>query len=316
MHVNSKFIYLAIVCLLVLVACRRPLTVQQVQELPEYASGSGMAFFNNRIYLMGDDMSYLLVTDTSFQPIDSIRLLNSTQSRIPKEVKQDIEAISLLRLKKNPSLLLIGSGSIEPYRSKGWLIDIRNKTGKLIEMESFYRRLTAFGIKEKNIEGVTAFSAGIVLANRGNKSYPKNYLVFTNHEFWNNQSTADIRIMKVGANTDTAAFSGVSGLEYSFRSDCLLLTISTENTYSAKSDGAIGKSYLWLINNITTKRRLTAINPDRVIDLEAMDNRFKGHKIESVCIIGEDKSDYHLVLVADNDKGTSVLFKLLLKKKK
>jgi hypothetical protein len=106
----------------------------------------------------------------------------------------------------------------------------------------------------------------------------------------------------------------VSGLEYSVASDRLLLTVSTENTFNTMDDGAIGKSYLWIINNISTKKNMVAVNPDKVIDLEEMDLRFKGHKIESVCIIWENKKEMQLALVADDDKGSSILFKVDLKK--
>lgn len=44
-----------------------------------------------------------------------------------------------------------------------------------------------------------------------------------------------------------------------------------------------------------------------------MDERFKGHKIESVCIFSENKKQMQLALVADDDKGTSILFKITLK---
>ena len=121
--------------------------------------------------------------------------------------------------------------------------------------------------------------------------------------------------MKLGASEDTASFSGVSGLDYSFKSDRLFITVSTENTYSSHADGEIGKSYLWIIDYFASKRRLSAINPSRVIDLEELDSRFKGHKIESVCITGETESHYQLAMVADDDKGTSILFQLSISKK-
>jgi hypothetical protein len=316
-RVNFNCCFSVLVILLSATGCQQPSAVEKITELRSYSSGSGIAYFRNQIYMMGDDMSYVLVADTSFQSVDTIELLKSPGPRIPKDIKQDIEAVALLRIKKSPSLLLLGSGSAEPHRTKGWVINVINKERHVLELAPFYKRLLSGGkIKETNIEGVTAIPGGLILANRGNKSFPKNYLVFTSHDFWENQATADVRVIKLGTNTDTASFSGVSGLEYSSRSDCLLLTVSTENTYSTKADGTIGKSYLWLINNISAKKRMTAINPDRVIDLEELDDRFKGHKIESVCIVSENKSEYHLVLVADDDKGTSLLFKLCLKKKK
>jgi len=292
------------------------LTVKKIVELKQYASGSGLAYLKQRIYLIGDDMSYLLIADTSFTPIDSIQLLSSKSVRIAKSIKQDIEAISLVRLKKSTLLLLPGSGSVHPFRYFCWLVNPLNKQKQLLDLGVFYKRIQAAGIRELNIEGITSISGGgMILANRGNKSYTKNHLIFTNQDFWNNQHIADLKIIKLGANTDTAFFNGVSGLEYSSKSDCLLLTVSTENTYDSKTDGGIGKSYLWIINNISTKKRLTAINPNRVIDLNSLDDRFRTHKIESVCIVSENKSEYDLVLVADDDKGNSLLFYVILKKK-
>jgi len=291
------------------ISCRQSAGVERINELKEYSSGSGISFFDEKIYLMGDDMSYVLITDTSFAPVDSIELQPGF-NRIPKNIKPDMEGSSILRIKKSPFLLLLGSGSIFPYRSKGWLVNLRNEEKASIDLEPFYKRLEVNGIKALNIEGATAIPGGMVLANRGNKSIPKNYLIFTSAEFWQNQQTADLRIMKLGANNDTASFSGVSGLDYSYKSDRLFLTVSTENTYGTQTDGTIGKSYLWMIDNISSKKRMAAINPSRIIDLEDLDDRFKGHKIESVCILSENKSEYHLALVADDDKGTSILFKI------
>ncbi len=309
---NCKNLFFAFCCLTI-IGCREPSRLEAVHELKSYASGSAMIFFKQRIYLMGDDMGYLLVTDTSFNTIDSIELTGG-HGRIPKSTKPDLEAATLLVQRKSPFVLLLGSGSVLPYRSKGWLVNIDTKEKTFIDLEPFYHRIGANGIKDINIEGLTAASGGMFLANRGNKSYPKNHLIFTSPDFWNNQQTADFSIIKLGANSDTASFSGVSGLDYSYKSDRLFVTVSTENTYSTQSDGTIGKSYLWIIDNISSKRRLTAINPSRIIDLESIDKRFHGHKVESVCILSENKNNYHLVLVADDDKGTSIMFTLQLSK--
>ena len=94
------------------------------------------------------------------------------------------------------------------------------------------------------------------------------------------------------------------------------MTVSTENTFSSHEDGAIGKSYLWIINDISNKRRLAAINPDIQIDLESIDERFKGHKVESACIMSENRNEMVIAIVADDDRGTSLLFKVKLVKKR
>ena len=163
-----------------------------------------------------------------------------------------------------------------------------------------------------NIEGATSTPAGIVLANRGNKSFPKNHLILASNAFWENQATTRIRLIKTGTNSDTSTFNGISGLDYSYRLDQLFITVSTENTYDSYADGEIGKSYLWIINDFSSKKRWHTMNPDKIIKLEETDPRFSGHKIESVCIISESKKEKTLILTADDDKGGTVLFRLVL----
>ena len=311
--VNNPPLWFTGLLSLLLINCRPGFTFKSSNELNDYPSGSGMAYFNNRIYLIGDDAAYLLIVDTTLNGIDSINLIESQQRRIPKDVKQDLEAAAVVPVNKSYAVLLLGSGSLDPYRSHAWLIQPYTKQKTQFSLDTFYKRIKAEGIKELNIEGVTAIPGGIVLANRGNKTFTKNHLIFIAKEFWDYQDSTAIKIIKVGTNTDTAFFSGVSGLDYSRKTDRLLLTISTENTYSSQADGAIGKSYLWIINDISSKKRLTAINPNKVIDLAALDKRFVGHKIESVCIIAENRKETALVLAADDDKGTTVLFKIIMK---
>jgi len=295
-------------------SCTPDFTFDKNKTLNDYPSGSGLAYLNDRIYLIGDDAANLLITDTAFNIIDSIKLFESQQKRIPKELKQDLEAAAVVHFNRSTEILIVGSGSLAPYRNYGWLIDPLTKQSTQIDLKPFYTRLKAEGIDALNIEGLAAMPAGIILASRGNRSFRANYLIFTSNEFWKKEDSADIKICKVGTNTDTISFHGVSGLEYSKLSDQLLLTVSTENTNSSLQDGTIGKSYLWIINNISAKKNMIAVNPNRVIDLEAMDERFKGHKIESVCILSENKKQMQLALVADDDNGTSVLFKITLKK--
>jgi hypothetical protein len=283
--------------------------LDKVTALPDYPSGSGIAYLNKKLYLMGDDAPYLLVLDTAFNKMDTIHFFDAPGKRIPKDIKADPEAAAVVWVNKAPLLLIVGSGSLV-RRDSAWTIDPVTKERTVTSLDTFYDRLKKAGIKELNIEGAAGLPGGIVLANRGNKAYPKNQLIFTSLEFWKDQADAPISIANVGVNTDTAVFTGVSGLEYSVKTDRLFVTVSTEDTYSTHGDGAIGKSYLWIINDITGKRAYSGMNPTRVIDLEEMDTRFKGQKIESVALLSENKKETHLVLVSDDDKGGTVLFKV------
>jgi hypothetical protein len=103
-------------------------------------------------------------------------------------------------------------------------------------------------------------------------------------------------------------------MTYSASSDCLILTVSTENTSTSYDDGAIGKSYLWLINNASHKITADAIVADRIIDLEDEESRFHCQKIEAATIVSETQSEIKLALAADNDDGTTVLFMVLVEK--
>ena len=92
------------------------------------------------------------------------------------------------------------------------------------------------------------------------------------------------------------------------------MTVSTEDTRNNYNDGAIGKSYLWIINDVSTKLNDKTISRNRTIDLEYIDSRFEGQKIESATVIGETNELIHLALVADNDDGSSTLIKMSIQK--
>ena len=285
--------------------------LKEVKILTEYPSASGIEFLNKQVYIIGDDAASLLVLDSNLVITDSIPLYSTTEKRIPKAIKPDLESITVTHDNK---LLLLGSGSLAPYRNTAWLIDPQTKQKDSIRLDTFYQRLKISGLPEINIEGASAIPGFMLLINRGSKGYPKNHLVFTATQFWNDQAQSPFSTILLGANTDSTQFSGVSGMTYATQSDGLILTVSTEDTRNSFDDGAIGKSYLWIIKNISGKRSGKTINPDQVIDLTESDDRFKQQKIESVCIIKETTDFLHLLLVADNDNGSSTLFKVIVQK--
>jgi hypothetical protein len=288
--------------------------LKEVKQLPDYPSASGIEYYNKQFFIIGDDASKLLLLDSNFTIADSIQLYSSAEKRMPKDIKADLEAITTVRYNDSTHLLLLGSGSLAPFRNTAWLIDPSTKEKTAYSLDTFYQRIKNRGLTELNIEGVASFGGSVVLSNRGHRGFPKNHLIITSPGFWNNQTTAVINIIKIGSSEDSTNFQGVSGLAYARRSDKLIATVSTEATSSVYEDGAIGKSYLWIVDNVSSKRRWKAINPDKVIDLEDADARFKGQKIESVCVMKETRKYIHLAIVADNDNGSSVLFKFIIEK--
>jgi hypothetical protein len=294
-------------------SCESNHLLKKVKKL-DYPSASALEYFNGRLYVMGDDANWMLVLDSSLNVLDSIRLFNYPGKRIPKNIKPDVEGMTLVWQPGNTRLLLAGSGSLAPYRYKSFLVDPIQKTVDSLGLDSFYRELSDMGLKEVNIEGIANLPQTAVLVNRGNLGNPANHLVFISQTLFTRGQPSRISLVRMGGNSDTSEFRGISGLCYSRRSDKLIMTVSTEFTANAIDDGAIGKSYLWIVNNINSKRNWKGINPDKIIDLEKVDHRFKGQKIESVCITSETRDFLHLVLAADNDDGSSTLFTMVVEK--
>ncbi|MEI2739591.1 MAG: hypothetical protein V9F01_12515 [Chitinophagaceae bacterium] len=295
-----------------LISCGSNNMLKEIKKLDHYPSASGIEYFRNHFYIIGDDANNLLILDEAFNSKDSIQLYSFSEKRIPKAIKPDLEAITVT---KDSKLLIVGSGSLTPTRNIAWIVDPVTKQKDSTRLDIFYQRLTLNGLKEINIEGICSIPGSVVFSNRGSKGYPKNHLIFTNDDFMRDQANAPLTVIPIGANTDSSFFNGVSGLAYSTKSDRLVITISTEDTRNNMDDGAIGKSYLWIVENISSKKGWKAINPDEIIDMDAMDAKFTGQKIESVCITKETASFLHLVLVADNDNGTSSIFRLIVEKK-
>ena len=286
--------------------------LKEVKNLDHYPSASGIEYFNKQYYVIGDDANDLMILDSNLNPSDSINLYSFKEKRIPKPLKADLEAIVTTADKK---ILLVGSGSLSPYRNTCWLIDPITKQKDSIRLDIFYERLKQNGLPELNIEGACSIPGAVLLSNRGSKGFPKNHLIITSPAFWQEQNSARIAVIHIGGNTDTSQFKGVSGLCYSKRSDRLIMAVSTEDTRNNMDDGAIGKSYLWIVENLSSKKGWKAINPDQVIDLGDIDPKFNGQKIESVCVTKETSSFLHLVLVADNDNGSSSIFRVVTEKK-
>lgn len=288
--------------------------MEQVKEFHHYPSASAVAYYNLQVYMMGDDAPYCLVLDTSLQQKDSIPFFQTTLKKFPKNSKPDLESATVVQYHDENQLLLLGSGSKAPERDLAILYSAKQKKADSIRLDTFFARLRTLGIGEINVEGCTKIHGKILLANRGSLGNPRNDLIITDATFWTNQSEASLTPIRFGVNDDSTSFTGVSGLEYSSLSDWLIATVSTESTTNAMQDGAIGKSYLWLVKNFSSKSNWKAINPDEVIDLELEDQRFKGHKIESVCILAESRTVLHLLLVADDDNGSSTVFKMAIAK--
>ena len=277
-------------------------------SLDNFPSGSSLEFYDNKLYLGGDDAAKLLVLDTNYNTIDSLTLFESTTRRILKAVKADVESSAIVTMNAQLHLLLVGSASL-PTREKIVLLRLDTLEMQFHSISDFVRRLGHFGLKDVNIEGAASTGKLLVLANRGNLSNPYNHLVFTQPNFWLNQQSAPVNtaILVLPGNNQ---FSGISGLAYIEKEDLLVFTASTETTVNSFEDGEIGDSYIGWVKNVSGKMAAKKILADGFINLSATNKNFFGEKIESLCISHSDNTTHTIHLVSDNDNGVSKLFKI------
>lgn len=292
-------------------SCKRmpQLQVLQVKELEDFPSGSAIVYHEDKVWIAGDDAKSLLAVDMQMNPSDSILVYPSPLYRIPYQTKADLEAGTLLGNKRDSSILWLGSGS-GTYRNTGVMIKLPGYEKSELQLDTFYDRLRNAGITKLNIEGLTQIPGWMVLGTRGHKSFPKNYLIFAENKFWLNQANSRFHLVRMGGNLPPFSFRGLSGLDYSYRSDILLATASTEDTRSAEANGKIGKSFLWRINDLNKKVQYSGINPNVIYDLAETDARFSGAKIESVTVIKDAKNYLECWLAAENDDGKTTLFRI------
>jgi hypothetical protein len=154
------------------------LSLLDFKKLENFPSASGIEFYDDRIYVVGDDAKDLLVLNKKWNKPGVIHLFDSDDERISKQQKADLEASAVIHLNKKPFLLLLGSGSTDA-RNHAVLLNLQNYKFEVLDLSIFYDRLKKSGIAELNIEGASAMSGELVLSNRANKSNPDNILIVT-----------------------------------------------------------------------------------------------------------------------------------------
>ena len=288
--------------------------LQHTLSIDGFPSGSSLEYYNKHLYLTGDDATQLLILDEDYNITDSLSLFKHGSIRIPKNEKADLESSTIFSHNQTEYLAFIGSASL-PTREKMLLVPlngIKADTTTELSTKIFMNRLLSAGLQQVNIEGTTTINDFIVFANRGNLTFPHNELVVTNKDFWKRQQEASIKLIKVNLPT-TEHFTGISGLHYVIASDVLFFVASTELTENSYDDGAIGKSYIGWVRNMSKVMNDRELSVSNWVDLEQADERFTDQKIEGLCTTAVADNVYTVHLVSDNDDGKSKLFKLHLK---
>ena len=279
-------------------------------HFPNYPSASAVAFYNNRLYVVGDDARTMLITDTYHKITDSIILFPGKSKQINKDEKADIES-SFLFSKSNKTYLVALSSFSTKKRDKYMFFDLARKNkGPKIKIQTDF---SIPGIKDLNIEGSAWMNKYLIMSNRANLTNQTNYLLIADFHLTHGIMQNKIKVVPVNLSEEQGAL-GISGLTYLAKTDMLLFTASTEKTLNSYDDGEIGDSYIGMVMNVSTKIASKSISADRLINLSNLLGNGPLQKIESVAV--ELNTDEYLIihLAADNDNGESTLFKIQIKK--
>jgi hypothetical protein len=283
-----------------------PLVLLKTTTFPGYPSSSTLLYHGNKLYMMGDDATWMLVLDDNHQVVDSIQIFGTRRERLPKETKPDLECSALFYKNGVPHLLVLSSFSTVE-RNK--ILTIKMQPGgklsaPVITPDSFHIP----GLNEINFEGAAMVKDKLILSNRANTTNTTNYLVITTitGDTLNEREIITIPIQFA----KSKAVIGVSGLDYFAEKDWLLFSASTEDTPDAYTDGTIGESYIGLMYNFSKRMKDAVITPDTLIPLSAYLNQAKAQKIESIAAERYTKNELIIHLAADNDNGSSTVFKM------
>lgn len=283
--------------------------VTSIVELTEVPSASGIEHVGDEYFVVGDNSSWLYVLDRSFNMSSKFSLgtyAADERGVITKSKKHDFEAMTEINWNGENYLFIFGSGSKQPYRFEGKVIDLREKnTVRTFSLQKLYDHIrdeAKLEPSELNIEAAAEVNGKLYLLNRG-----KNKLIVMNVEHFMefiHQKSAKLKLKVYSIdlpeiNDIRAGFSGAAGDQEHNR---IVFTASVEDTDDWVQDGEILGSYLGVIDleNIQQHYR------PETVQLVGKDKREK-FKVESITIVESQGDKMNCVLVTDNDGLNSEL---------
>ncbi|MFN6945712.1 MAG: DUF6929 family protein [Cytophagaceae bacterium] len=276
-------------------------------------SGSGMAFLNDTIYIVGDDSPFLFLLSRDYEPYKKHLLIKgfSLTERIPKAVKPDFEAIAEWQHDNDTFLLIFGSGSKPEKRDALVMVNIKNpENPEIFSLTKFYKYLMeTSGIKRKhlNIEGAEVLNNKLYLFNRAtNQLIIIDIENFMNYVRKRTKTPPPLTTHKIELPVMNGVHAGFSGATRIPGTTKIIFSATLEDTRDWISDGKILGSYIGIIDTR---------NPENVKNISLITRNGKSFqdKVESLAFekFGQN-GEVYILSVADNDDGTSKLMELRL----
>jgi hypothetical protein len=287
------------------------LIIEEQKLLNSIPSASGLAIENDTAWIVGDDATgiYRLHLTSFEQQKIPLKGFDAQQYRLPKPIKHDLECANLISYNHKQYLLAFGSGSLEPYRDSVLLLNTNDTADQqLISVQPFYKelqRLTGTDSTQWNIEGSTLAGDSLIICNRGN-----NMLIsFHADSFMHYLLFAGTPIPAI--NFHKACLPQIEGKEARLSGICtldethLLFSAAVEDTPDWVSDGPILGSFVG-IYSLKEKKVLASHL------LRNQQGAVTNQKLESIDIVSKQGGTITCIAMADNDNGTSGLFRLKL----
>jgi len=288
------------------------LTIESETILDSIPSGSGLAIHNDIVYIIGDDATgvYTLNPENLSQSKTAIPGFVYSEYRQPKETKHDFESATLISWQNKQFLLAFGSGSKKNFRDSLLVFNINNHNDqRIFSLTQFYgelQRQTVTDPSQWNVEGSTVTSQDLLLCNRGNnliiKLPLKEFLeyVLDDHPTLPNASYHQVKLPMI--DDKEARFSGMC----TFNDSIILFCASVEDTPDWIQDGPVMGSYIGIYSISENKLVASFLLKDK-------QGKVLKEKIESIDILNRDSESISLLAIADNDNGSSKLFRLRLR---
>jgi hypothetical protein len=288
-------------------------------------SASGIEYALGSYYVLGDDSPYLYQLNEQYELVRKYALMYTASfknSRIPKSIKPDLESIAHFKYGRDEMFLLLGSGSTSA-RNKGYLVNASNAYKvQEVDLTKFYEFLKGILKIEKegvlNIEGLAIDKTYTYLLQRPLGSSSNVLFRFDTDAFKDfllrqqaipAAALYHFDLPAIGNNT--AGFSGAFTL-----GDKLFFTASVEDTPNAIDDGEVLGSFVGVIDLRALPYASNQANPLKIatVQLKNTDGSIYKGKAESLVVTEvEPNKKYKVVVVVDDDKGSSELIEVELK---
>lgn len=242
-------------------------------------AASGLLYHNEQLFVISDNSNYLYNFQRDTQQLDKKLLIeDSVHTRIPKDKKADLEAITQF----NETLYLFGSGSTEKRNLLVTYTLAEEQVERIDLTETYHSLQTKYGVApgDFNIEGALAMNDEFWLFNRGNGPRQKNGIFVISRSF-TPKAYYPIELPKLHqvplGFTDATLIDGK-----------IYFIAAAEDSRSNYLDGEV-KGTVWGVIDPRTKA------------LESLQTISETHKFEGMTCYKESKNKLDFLLCEDQD---------------